>query len=637
MRKTGRVLLVSLLLIVFVFAVCAFAQDVVLSVDVPRKSVLAGEEFPITYSISVIDTEKLNLEQLPDFRGFTVIKESKKRTRRMIVGQAYTNLIYSYVLKADERAGKKLVIKKLTIGRAVFGYDNVKYKTAPIDIEVKIPPGKKQALAKGLAKIKPEQAKPVIKEPAPATKKQEVGEDIAKIDENKIKVEHDDSNKSKKTLKVEDNNKKYDISVSASVNKPEPFVGEEVIYTFNFYHKTDYIGAPAFTPPSFTGFFVEELPQSREFEHVDKLKGEYVIEGVNYSLFPLVAGAISIPGATLEYKEEDGSITTIKSNPVDLKVNKIEKSDQAVSTPFSGGVGSFKISQKVEADKAVMEEPFNVVITIKGEGNINGISEPYFINNNDFDYTLIDTEKMITKATDGIYGDKSFVYSVVPKNEGKLTYKGAGYTYFDPVKKKYKEISTQEKVIKVLPSSKKKAKVKKKDLVDLDQILKPIRTGVKIKKAHRYYMTSQFYYIVLVLFLASLLAVTISSRKAFEADNMDIVIKRRAIKEALASIEEARSHLHKQNIENFYIEVHNLLNKFFVDKYGLDIIYHPLDSIERRVIGSVEVKKLIKELVDKIKLLNYFRYSKVDVTEKELKEYLKNLKKNIKEIKKCKE
>ena len=596
MRRTGRVLL-SLLMLVSVLAAYAFAQEVILSVDAPKKSVSAGEEFTITYTISVRDPENLNLEQLPDFRGFNVIKESEKTSRRMFVGKAYSNKIYSYVLKVEGISGKKLRVKTLTIGRAVFGYGDVKYKTSPIDIKVSIPPIKQPVAApeKPVAVSKapvPEPKPPVdaAKQPAPVEKKQEVGRlDIKTMKKKKI-VEEKEPFRDKKTLKVEGKKKKHDLSIGASVNKTGPVVGEEVIYTFKFYHKVDYIGTPAFTPPNFTGFFVEELPQSRGFEYVEKLKGEYVVEGVNYSLFPLVSGAISISGATLEFKEDDGNVTTLRSNPVALNVKTIKEPEQAIYTPYSGSVGSFKISQKVEADNAAKDEPFNVVVTIKGEGNINGISEPYFINDTDFDYTLINTEKMITKATDGISGDKSFIYSAVPKNEGKLTYEGAGYTYFDPVRKKYDEIVTKKKVIDVLPSSKKEAKIER-EFEDYSMILKPIRVGVKIKKERLYYKTNQFYYIVLALFLASLLAVTVTYRKTFEANNMDIIIKKKAIKEALTSIEEARSHMKNQNIESFYIEVHNLLNKFFVDKYNIDLIYHSLDSIERRIIGGMEVIK----------------------------------------------
>jgi hypothetical protein len=720
MKRIGSLFsFAALSCLIFLSLVCAgsaFAvNDVSLSVNAEKKSVMVGEEFSITYSATVYDAKKFSLNRAPNFPDFVVVSESKRFRDKLIGGKVYTTFVYSYVIKA-KKAGR------LKTGRAAFAYGKVTYTTAPVEIEVKQPPVEKpkppvekpkppvekpkppvkkpkppvekpkppvekpkppvekpkppvekpkppvekpkppvkkpkppvEKPKPPVKKPKPpvekpkppvEKPKPPVKKPKPPVEKpkppvekpkppkvENVKQKIGKKPESK---EAKPKKKGKKKGKVGYPKKRGALFVRASVNKSNPFAGEGIIYTFRLYHPLDYFGSPAFTPPGFTGFFVEELPQSRSSKKIAELGGKYIIEELNYAIFPLVTGKISIPTGTLEYKGTDGRLHVLRSDNVKVAVKRLPKYKPDFDVPYSGSVGSFNIQLKVKEKKPVQHEPFNITITIRGKGNITGIDEPYFVKDDDFSYTLLDTKENIITQAAGLSGGKDFIYSVIIKKAGKVSFNKINYVYFDPVKEKYVKVSTKKETIVVSPG--KKAEWKRgDDFKGLNSILAPIRVGEKIKKGYSFYKSGLFFYIMLILLFSSLTALSFSFRKVYEVNNKEVITKKKAMKAALAGIEDARSHLHNQKIEDFYIKIQNLLNQFFIDRYDLDIISHPLDLLEELITANQREKELISGLTEKIRLLNYFRYSsKTKISEEELREFLTELKKNIKGIQKC--
>ncbi|MFC1856172.1 hypothetical protein ACFL2A_06495, partial [Thermodesulfobacteriota bacterium] len=119
-------------------------------------------------------------------------------------------------------------------------------------------------------------------------------------------------------------------------------------------------------------------------------------------------------------------------------------------------------------------------------------------------------------------------------------------------------------------------------------------------------------------------------KKTYESKNGDKIRVGKAFKTALKGLDDAESHLHKQNFEAFYLEVHNLLNKLYVDRYGVDLIEHPLDSLVEELDCLGKERTLLIELTEKVQMLNYFRYSSTTaMTTEELINFLASLKDNI--------
>jgi hypothetical protein len=429
--------------------------------------------------------------------------------------------------------------------------------------------------------------------------------------------------------------KRGKLFVHAIVDRYEPFLGEGLVYTFKLFHKPDYYGSPAFTPPAFTGFFVEELPMTRTTENNRTLGGKYIVEEVNYALYPLVSGKVTIPASTLEFRDYDGGNKTSRTNTVEIEVMKLPEYDRSLRVPFSGSVGRFKIDQVVEVAEAVKGEPFELTVTIRGRGNVLSIAEPYFPGTKNFARTLIDTSENVITEFDGISGGKTFTYSVTARRAGALSIGGISYVYFDPDEMRYITTTTGKHTVKVIRGTETEVDQMER-VADLITLLAPIRIGEKVSKWSPFYKSSTFLYLMLALLFSSIIVLSFSFKRFYESKNKDMIIRKKAVKEALTGIEYARSHLVNQKMEDFYSELHSLLNRFYIDHFGVDLITHPIDSIADKISGNGQGngKELVTTLTDKVKLLNYYRYaSKAEVTEMELSEFLTGLKENIKEFK----
>ncbi len=624
MRKTGRLLLpvlVAFALLLDIAPVLA-VDDIVISINSDKKLVYVGDEFTITYSISVTNPKKFSLKKSADFnkiKGAELISTREKTTSYLIGGIPYTTFIYRYTIRASKAGAIKA-------GRSVFTYESATYKTSPVAVRV-LPAAvsikKRDKVVRSNAKEAKNTGK-VEKKPA----------EVAKEPAKKRDIEKNMGRRPKKQGRMKEiMGLAGSFAVESVASNPSPYVGEGVVYQFRFYHKIEYVGAPAFSPPQFTGFYVEELPQSRGLVEVERFGGEFIIEEVNYILFPLVAGNVTIPPASLEVRDSAGKMNTLWSDPTDIVVRKLPEYKGNVAIPFSGSVGELSIALELDTNKMIVEaEPFQVSLTVKGVGNITGISEPRFISTDDFDYTLIEAKSSVDKEIDRISGEKRFVYSVTARRAGDIPFDGAAYVYFDTQKVEYVEARTKAAVLNVKPGKNEAAK-ERAAASAISAILAPIRAGVIISKRTPFYKTHYYTFIMLFLVFSSLLVVSVSLKRGYEERNKDALVKKRAVKTALTGIRDARAHLHNQKIEDFYIQMRYLLNQFFKEKFGIELIAHSLDSLAELINVGKKDKKVIKELISNIKLLNYFRYSTVEVTEDELKDYLTELRRTLKELK----
>jgi len=441
--------------------------------------------------------------------------------------------------------------------------------------------------------------------------------------------------KRKAKPKILPSQKRGKLLVTASVDNAEPYTGEGIVYTFKLYHTLDYFGAPTFTPPGFTGFFVQELPQSRSTEKSRELGGEAIVEEVNYVLYPLVAGSLTIPPATLEFTEADGRSYTLKTNEVEIEMSSLPDYPTSFDTPYSGSVGEFKSHLKIESEEIIQNEPFTFTVTIRGRGNISGITEPHFSTNSGLIYTLLETNENIITEIDGISGGKDFIYSATSKRSGNKNFGKVSYAYYDPYKKEYAISTASFKTLNIAKGNG-EAELSALNSADLVGALAPLRYDRELSRGEMFYKSALFMLMMSSLFISSLVFLSFSYKRVYESKNSDLIRKRKAVKSALAGVEEAYNELPELELQDFYSMVHSLMNRFYIDRYGLDLITHPLDLIHEHLDAGYDEKKYVNELTSKIKLLNYFRYSsKNEVTKSELRDFLFEVTKNIKGIQKC--
>jgi hypothetical protein len=279
-------------------------------------------------------------------------------------------------------------------------------------------------------------------------------------------------------LKPVDRSKKADFILSLNTDKKNVLVGEAFDVTLLFKQKKDSGAVDSkFIAPELKGFWNKGQSKPIQFED-----GDYLVTKVVFKIAAQRTGTLKISSAKMQIATRSNTrdlfgmwMQNIKwktyfSNELNINVN-----------PLPSGinlVGDFSISASVDKTTINANEALNVVVKIKGEGNLEDIKtlKPYVDNVNIFDEKIAIknselTQKMVFVA------DADFV---VPPFSIK---------YYDAKAKKIKTISTKKIPIKVNG-----AKVKQKLTIKRQADVKKVQEAEVVKSS-----TNQFSYLWILL------------------------------------------------------------------------------------------------------------------------------------------
>lgn len=132
--------------------------------------------------------------------------------------------------------------------------------------------------------------------------------------------------------------------------------------------------------------------------------------------------------------------TTIEVKPLPGNVPK----------DFIGGVGQFSISRTIEKGSFKQGDVFTMTIEIKGYGNLQNILEPKLVLPRGF---IIYGDPVIkedfTFGSRGAEGKISYEYNIQVTKDGEITLPASTISYFDPVKEKYVQITTESNLLAI--------------------------------------------------------------------------------------------------------------------------------------------------------------------------------------------
>ncbi|MBI1837509.1 MAG: BatD family protein [Flavobacteriia bacterium] len=163
-------------------------------------------------------------------------------------------------------------------------------------------------------------------------------------------------------------------------------------------------------------------------------------------IFPTEIGKNTIKPFKINLKSDfDGYAFT--SNGATFEVMPLPKN---APNDFTGGVGRFMFTRKIENKSYKQGDVFEIKITVKGEGNIHNIDAPKLslpksmvqygdpiINNN------------FTFGNNGAEGEITYIYNVQITQSGIITIPSMSLSYFDPIKEQYITLKEQAEEIKV--------------------------------------------------------------------------------------------------------------------------------------------------------------------------------------------
>jgi hypothetical protein len=377
-----------------------FLAPAVYSQDAPiialvNKSHYATDELVIL-TVTVVDDSALQPRPiLPRLDGLAVIDLDISTDVGIVAGKIHTEVTYTYRLQ-PRRTGT------LTIPPVTVKIDGEIFRAAPISIEV----------SQGAA-------------PAPSAENSTRPADITPPAGLQGK----------------------DFFIEAQVDLPQPYLGQQLIYTFRFFQALQMYREPEFDSPLFTGFESMGLPlQQYNLELEDRT---YLITEIRTALFAKSPGRITIGPARLMFPgniyEEPVELYT---EPLSVEVKPLPNNAPA---EFKGAVGQFKLEGSFSPQVAVVGQPSTFFLAISGAGNIQTLPEPIWPEL--AGWRMFDSLSSLTTdptAEGKIGGTRMFERLVVADAIGEYTIPPAKFVYFDPLAGAYQTLTSQPLTVKVI-------------------------------------------------------------------------------------------------------------------------------------------------------------------------------------------
>jgi hypothetical protein len=294
--------------------------------------------------------------------------------------------------------------------------------------------------------------------------------------------------------------------VTQDVDVRDPYVHQQIVYTFRFLRRVQSAEAQ-WDPPTFQGFWVEDLGKERQYEKV--LNGQrYAVTELKKALYPLSEGPGKIGETRLTCKLVvergggqrgmdsffgssffGGGAQTITKNlgakPIPLDIRPLPEEGRPEA--FEGLVGSFVVQAETGQNRLRVGDSTTLTVTVTGNGNLRDLVELSPANIPGFKVYPDKPSFQVDIQGDTLHGTKVFKKALVPIEHGTLEVPPQEVPYFDPEKGSYQIASTAPIRLTVeengekeplhlvtaggLPGSKSSIKILGKDIL-------PIHTGL---------------------------------------------------------------------------------------------------------------------------------------------------------------
>jgi len=444
-----------------------------------------------------------------------------------------------------------------------------------------------------------------------------------------------------------DNDFSNDVFLKVTTSKKNPYQGEEVIITYKLYYRIN-ISDPYFKKePSFRGFWVQDIMDRKGFvQYTESVKGQqfHVAEIRKYALFPQKSGKLTIESidATVQaqiksqsnqrsrdpfgnffsdpfssrYKNIEINLDT---KPLSLNVKPLPSRNKPAD--FSGAVGNFKMTAKVDKNSLKTNDALTLTITMSGKGNVELIKNPEISFPPDFEVYDPQITKKINYSKNGISGTKTFEYIIIPRTTGEFTINPIKFSFFDLKQKKYKTLQSDKFNISVEKGDGQQSNVtysgtNQKDIKYIGSDIRHIKTNYPdFKLSGNIFFGSSLFYILLVIpFLLFILFIFIWKKELQKRSNVALLKNRKATKVAHKKLKKAHAYLKNENTSEFYIEISQALWGYLSDKFSIPLTNLSMDTVK----ASLENENVKPEtIITFIELLNnceFVRFAPGDST-----------------------
>ncbi len=572
---------VRFIMIILLSSFTAGAQDVEFTASAPSVAAV-GEQFRLTYTINA-RASNLRLPDLGNFQLVSGPSTSSSSSVQIINGEMTQtqSVSFTYVLRATE-AGS------YTLGPATISIGPDQYTSNAVSIEI-------VADSQGRSSVPAPQAPATGRSPADVS-----GEELF---------------------------------IRIMLDKNEVFQGEGVLATVKIFSKLDLTGIENVRFPAFSGFYQQDIetPPLRSLDR-EVINGEIYGTGVlrQTILFPQRNGEIIIESFEMDALVRQrtgrrGSVfddflggyesrrIPVKSPPLTLKVKPLPP---GMPGGFAGGVGNFKISAELGSAEAKTNEAVNLQLTISGQGNLRLLGRPPIKFPQGFEVYDPSVRENITSSARGQEGSITWEYLIIPRSTGNFTIPAVEFTYFDPSRATYRNISTGEFSLIVHRGEDSGggpavAGYAREDLRVIGSDIRFIKTtgAVLTRIDHDPYGSPSFYLWFIgpvVIFTVFILLQTKKIRDRADTARMK---NRRASRMARRRLKLAGRYLKEDNSQQFFEETLRAVWGYLSDKLLI-----PVSELNRQISKSALLERGISEkdsdrLIEIISECEFARYA----------------------------
>jgi len=262
--------------------------------------------------------------------------------------------------------------------------------------------------------------------------------------------------------------------VETSISNENPFVNEQVIYTFKLYRRVEARNFNLSMAYEEKDFRKEDLGDAKVVSRV--INGvQYQVHELSVALIPIHSGHVEIPPATLELdlinrsknsqrrnpfpgffddsifgSRSSSAHKILRSNP--LRVNVRPLPEKGKPKNFSNLVGKVNLSATLGKSKLEVGDTTTLTVTVTGPGLVKGLSLDLPEMEDAFKIYPDQPESRTISKENDLIGEKIFKFALVPLKSGQVTLPSITLPYFDPVKEAYQKAMTPPTTLTILPA-----------------------------------------------------------------------------------------------------------------------------------------------------------------------------------------
>lgn len=427
-----------------------------------------------------------------------------------------------------------------------------------------------------------------------------------------------------------------DIFMRLSLSRNQVVVGEPVTATLKIYHRANLAGFENAKFPSFKGFWSQEVEAP---SNIDFIREQ--VDGVMYNsavlrrwlIIPQKAGEQTIEpaevvclvnvrrprgsGSPFDDFFGSGYVTTRQRVTTPARSLHVSALPAGAPSSFSGGVGQFKVSAKVSKDSLKTHDAASFIVTVSGKGNIALVEAPKIAFPPDFE--VYDVKTSVNTDKSGTSGSKTFEYPFIPRSPGDFELGPVPFSYYDVNARRYETVSSAAIPISVARSATSTVPesaggttlvVDRKGVKNLGEDIRFIRSKTVLGADNGFLVYSKLWWGILAFLALAGFGFWLGFRKV-AARRADVVgsRNRKATKQALKRLAQAREFLQKDLYTAFYEELHRSLLGFVGDKLAMDMASQNKENISAALEAGGVGASVASDFVDLLAACEEARYS----------------------------